>query len=601
MANLKRREEQRKEDCWDLTRLVKDKEDYTNKINAVMEYNQKIVQMKGHILDSKETLKNFLKYFEEEDRILSQLYIYVRLKFDEDTSNKESKKKKLEIEQLMNTISDNESFIMSELMQKDYKDIVSWIKNDDDLKIYDLYFERLYRQKKRILSEQEEKIITKATNAFGTPEEAFNSLDTTDSSFEDVILDDETKEPLSHYNWPEFLENPSQDVRRRAFHSYYKFYEKHKNTYASLLKGNYQELEFLRDVRKYDTALEMALDEINVSKDVYENLIKNIHKYMDINIKYQKLKAKLLKNAEYHLYDTYVPVVSIENKKYTLGQAIDIVLEALKPLKEDYINHFKQVFEGHSVDIYPNEYKQTGAYQWGCFDSPSYVLLNFNGTYDSVSTLAHELGHAVHSMYSKENNPYIYHGYEIFLAEIASTVNETLLSFYLLEHASSNKEKMFYLCEFLDKVKATIYRQTMFAEFESIISEKCQNKESLTEDLISSVYYQLNEDYFKDSVIIDPEIRYEWMRISHFYTPFYVYQYATGLISAICIVSDIKANKEGFVERYLEFLKSGSNKDVLDILKIVDIDLTTDEPFEKAFSFIAGCLEQLKKLVEDGE
>ena len=258
MANLKRREEQRKEDCWDLTGLVKDKEDYTNKINAVMEYNQKIVQMKGHILDSKETLKNFLKYFEEEDRILSQLYIYVRLKFDEDTSNKESKKKKLEIEQLMNTISDNESFIMSELMQKDYKDIVSWIKNDDDLKIYDLYFERLYRQKKRILSEQEEKIITKATNAFGTPEEAFNSLDTTDSSFEDVILDDGTKEPLSHYNWPEFLENPSQDVRRRAFHSYYKFYEKHKNTYASLLKGNYQELEFLRDVRTYDTALEMA-------------------------------------------------------------------------------------------------------------------------------------------------------------------------------------------------------------------------------------------------------------------------------------------------------------------------------------------------------
>ena len=253
------------------------------------------------------------------------------------------------------------------------------------------------------------------------------------------------------------------------------------------------------------------------------------------------------------------------------------------------------------MDIYPNECKQTGAYQWGCFDSPSYVLLNFNGTYDSVSTLAHELGHAVHSMYSKENNPYIYHGYEIFLAEIASTVNETLLSFYLLEHASSSKEKMFYLCEFLDKVKATIYRQTMFAEFESIISEKCQNKESLTEDLISSVYYQLNEDYFKDSVIIDPEIRYEWMRISHFYTPFYVYQYATGLISAICIVSDIKANKEGFVEKYLEFLKSGSNKDVLDILKIVDIDLTTDEPFEKAFSFIAGCLEQLKKLVEEGE
>ena len=599
MATLKKRNEQNKEDCWDLTKLIADEAKLKQIVTEAQAESSKILALKGHILDNKETLTKFLEANEKENRLLEQAYIYTYLKYDEDTSNTKNLAMKQEIENVLQQISNQESFVLSELMAKDFAEVEKLLTGD--LAKYHLYFARLYRQQKRILSEQEEKIITKALNAFGTPDDTFTSLDTADAKFADVLLADGTKKELTHYNWSLFLEEKDQDDRRRAFQNYYAFYKEHKNTYAALLKGNYQELEFLRDIRNYDSALSMALDKGNISPKVYENLIANVHKYMDSNVAYQKIKAKVLNNKEYHLYDTYVPISKMPAKVFSKEEGIAIVKEALKPLGEDYLAHFNKILQSQAVDFYPNLYKHSGAYHYGCYDSLNYVLLNYTGNYDSVSTLAHELGHAVHSFYSKENNPYIYADYDIFLAEIASTVNETLLSFYFLNQAETREEKIFYLCEFLDKVKATIYRQTMFAEFESIMSKKCQAKEALTEEVFSNTYYELNEKYFKDSVIIDPEIRYEWMRIPHFYTPFYVYKYATGLICAICIVKDIMDQKDGFVDKYLTFLKSGSNQDVLDILKIVNIDLTTNEPYEKAFTFINECLEKLKKEVKQNE
>ena len=559
MATLKKRNEQNKEDCWDLTKLIADEAKLKQIVTEAQAESSKILALKGHILDNKETLTKFLEANEKENRLLEQAYIYTYLKYDEDTSNTKNLALKQEIENVLQQISNQESFVLSELMAKDFAEVEKLLTGD--LAKYHLYFARLYRQQKRILSEKEEKIITKALNAFGTPDDTFTSLDTADAKFTDVLLADGTKKELTHYNWSLFLEEKDQDDRRRAFQNY---------------KGS-------------------------ISPKVYENLIANVHKYMDSNVAYQKIKAKVLNNKEYHLYDTYVPISKMPAKVFSKEEGIAIVKEALKPLGEDYLAHFNKILQSQAVDFYPNLYKHSGAYHYGCYDSLNYVLLNYTGNYDSVSTLAHELGHAVHSFYSKENNPYIYADYDIFLAEIASTVNETLLSFYFLNQAETREEKIFYLCEFLDKVKATIYRQTMFAEFESIMSKKCQAKEALTEEVFSNTYYELNEKYFKDSVIIDPEIRYEWMRIPHFYTPFYVYKYATGLICAICIVKDIMDQKDGFVDKYLTFLKSGSNQDVLDILKIVNIDLTTNEPYEKAFTFINECLEKLKKEVKQNE
>ena len=596
MEKLKTRKEQNVKDCWDLTQIIKDEKEFNNLVKIVTDCNQKIVNLKGHIVDS---LKDYLALSEKESRAYEKLILYAKLQFDEDTSNNQNHAKLLEIENLGNEINEKEAFVISELMEKDLDDILVILKKDSELAKYELFFERLFKDKKRVLSEKEEMLVTLANTAFGTPDDAFTSLDVTDALFNPVKVGSK-KVPLGHHNYNQFLENPNQDVRKLAFNNYHEYYEKHKNTFGSLLKGNYQELEFYRIVRKYDSALQMALDAIDVTPDVYDNLIEAVTKNLNLNIDFQKLKAKILNNAEYHLYDTYVPVVKIKKKKYTKDQAISLVNKALKVLGKDYLEHFNQIFANHTVDFYPNIGKETGAYQWGCFDSESYVLLNFNGTFDSVSTLAHELGHAVHSMYSKENNDYLYHSYELFVAEIASTVNETLLSFYMLDHAQEKKEKIYYLCEFLDKVKATIFRQTMFSEFEKIMSEKMQQKECLTEELMSQTYYKLNQKYFGDSVIIDDKIRYEWMRISHFYRPFYVYQYATGLISALCIVSNL-LNDKNYQEKYLNFLKGGSSKNVLDLLKDIDIDLTTKKPFTIAFDLIKEKFDELQKLIKEGE
>lgn len=598
MEKLKKRKELDRCDCWDLEKIIRNDAEYENLKKIAKEKCEELEKMKGKILLDEKTLAKFMQIDEDLSRTCDKLLVYTKFLYDEDTTIDESRKKMLEVESLLQHISEKESFVMPELMQKDLDDVLSLLDKDDSLKKYTRYFKEIYKDKERILSEKEEALLSKVSTIFGNSEDSFDALDVSDALFEPIVIDGK-EVPLTHYNYIELLEHEDQEVRKNAFLNYHKFYKEHKNTFASFLKGNYQELEFTRSIRNYPSSLEMALDGIHVKKEVYENLIESVHKYMDLNVNFQKLKAKMLGNKEYHLYDTYVSVIKTPKKKFTKEEAIALVIDALEPMNDDYITHFKSILESKTVDFYPNVGKHNGAYQWGCFDTDSYVLLNFNGTLDSVSTLAHEMGHAVHSMYSKENNEYVYYGYEIFLAEIASTVNEMLLSDYCLKMATTKEEKIYYLCEFLDKVKGTIYRQTMFSEFEQLMSEKCFNKESLTEKLFSDTYYELNKQYFKDSVIIDDDIRYEEYRVSHFYRPFYVYQYATGLICAIKIVRDILNGIN--VEKYIEFLKSGSSKNVLDILKIVDIDLTTKEPFESAFSFIESRLKELEQLVSEVE
>ena len=559
----------------------------------VKKINAEILRLKGHILASKKSLKQFLQLYEQEKRLEEHLHAYTFLKYDEDNSNTKNLANKQKIESFLRQMSDNESFILKELTAKDYNEVELLLK--EDLAKYQLYFKRLYRDKERILSDQEEIIITKALNTFGTPKNAFGALDTPDAKFKNIYLPDGSTKEVTLYNRRTLQENTNQGVRKRVFKSFFNYYDNHKNTFAALLKGNYQELEFLRDIRNYDSALSMALDKSNIPLKIYEKLIENVHKHMDINIEYQKIRAKALGNAEYHLYDIYAPIVPSLVKTFTKDEGIAIANEALKPLGKEYLKNFNKIINNQSVDFYPNKYKHsTGYHYYACYDSLNYVLLNYTGTYSSLLTLVHELGHAVHSSFSKENNPYFYYQHDIFIGEIASNVNETLLSFHFFSKAETREEKIFYLSLFLKRVRETIFRQTMFAEFENIMSKKCQNNEALTEEVFSNTYYKLNEEYFKDSVIIDPEIRYEWMYISHFYRPFYVYKYATGLISAICIVKDILEHKKA-ADKYLDFLKSGSSKDVLDILKIVDIDLTTNEAYEKAFTFINDCLERLKE------
>lgn len=596
MKQLLEREEIEKNDCWDKTKIIASEKKFSELKEMVREKNKEILGLKGHILESASSLSHYLKVSEEESRAMDRLLVYTKFLYDEDVRLSESKKAYLEIEALAKEINESESFVLSEFMEKDLSFVKKFMEEEEGLKLYEHYFEEIYKDKERILSAAEEEIISKSLSAFGTPDDTFTSLDVADARFDPVKVGNKTQ-VLTHYNYAEFLDHKDQEVRKNAFLSYHDYYRKHKNTFASLLKGNYQELEFLRSIRKYNSALEMALSSSHIKREVYDNLIASVHQNMGINVEYQKLKKKMLGLEEYHLYDTYVAVTNQPKSEYTKEEAIRIVSEALSPLGEDYLQHFKSIFDAHTVDFYPNKGKYSGAYHWGCYDSPSYVLLNFNGTIDSVTTLAHEMGHAVHSMYANESNPYVYASYDIFLAEIASTVNEVFFSRYMQKNAKTKEEKIYYLCEFLDRVKATIYRQTMFAEFEELMSEKMQKKESLTEEAITETYYELNQTYFKDSVIVDEEIRYECFRIPHFYTPFYVYKYATGLISAICIASDILDGKDPL--KYLSFLKSGSSKNVLETLNMVDVDLTKKETFEKAFQYIEMCFKELTELVGD--
>ena len=367
---------------------------------------------------------------------------------------------------------------------------------------------------------------------------------------------------------------------------------------SAIYKAKLGETEFNRELRKYKTSLEMYLFPDKLPEEVYYNLIECVHKNLDKMYEYQSLRKKLLNLSELHMYDIYVPVIDIPEKTYTFEDAKEIILDALKPLGDTYIKDLKLAFDKNWIDIYPNIGKRSGAYQWGCYDSEPRVLLNFMGTVRDVSTTAHELGHAMHSYYSKKTQKYTYASYPIFLAEIASTVNEVLLNDYMYKKAEAKEEKCYFLNEFIDLIKSTIFRQTMFAEFESIMHKKYQDKEAITERDLSETYFNLNKLYFGDNVTSDELIKYEWERIPHFYTPFYVYKYATGLSSAVCIAYNIIYKKAGALEKYLNFLKSGCSKYPLEILKETGVDLISGFPIEETLKIFGEKVNELKELTK---
>ena len=375
------------------------------------------------------------------------------------------------------------------------------------------------------------------------------------------------------------------------------YFKSFKNTIAASLKGNIKENFFESDVHKFNSPLEESLYSDNIDTSVYNSLIDAIHDGLSKMYEYMALRKKVLNLEEMHMYDIYVDIVDSLDLKIPFEEGKEIVFNALKPLGEQYTKDLEKAFDEHWIDIYPSKGKKSGAYSWGCYDSYPYLLLNYNDTVDSVSTMAHELGHSMHSYYSNNNQTYINHNYPIFLAEIASTVNEVLLNDYLYKNSKSKEEKILYLTEFLDKVRTTIYRQTMFAEFEKVMHDKYASGEALTADNFSNTYYELNKLYYGDNVVSDDDIRYEWARIPHFYSSFYVYKYATGLSSAIALASEILNGNEKARDAYLTLLKSGGSDYPLELLKRAGVDMTTPMPVNKAIEMFNEKLEQLKELV----
>ena len=578
---------------WDLSSLFKNKEEYQKSYDKVFKLVDEVVKFKGQIMTNK--LYDFYKKYEELDRLSDKVFMYARLICDTDTSDSNGQKMKMQVDKMYEIISDKLSFVSSEMLSINYDEVLKLIEKDPRLEEYRFDLEKMFRYKEHTLSEQEESIITKACNAFGTGDEAFYNIDNSDINLGKIKDEDGNLVELTNSNYGKYMNSLNREVRIDTFNHMYEYFKGLKNTLAACLKGNIKENFFLSDVKKFKSPLEMSLYSDNIDIKVYKNLINTIHDNMDIMYDYMTLRKKALKLDEMHMYDIYVDLIKEKPKDIPFSEGKKILFEALKPLGEKYLNDLKKAFDEKWIDIYPSKGKKSGAYSWGCYDSYPYLLLNYNDTTDSVNTLVHELGHSMHSYYSKSQS-YIYHQYPIFLAEIASTVNEVLLNDYLYKHAKTKDEKILYLTEFLDKVRATIFRQTMFAEFEMIMHDKEANNIPLTEEEFSTTYYELNKLYYGDNVISDDYIRYEWARIPHFYSSFYVYKYATGLSAAIAIASDILNGKEGAKDKYLEFLSSGGNNYPMEILKKTGVDMTSPEPIIKSINMFKEKLEELKKL-----
>ena len=581
---------------WDLSKIldVDNIEKYKEEVKILL---SEVEKFKGNITSSSDNLYNFYQKYEQLNRLVEKLYMYAHLNYDADTTDTKAQTLYMEIEKLYQDLSEKLTFVVPEILECDYNVILDYIEKDDRLKQYSFDLEQLFRNKPHTLSLDEENIITLATNAMGTGSEVFDNIDNTDIDLGKIKDENNNEVELTNANYNKYMNSKDRRVRIDAFNAMYNYYKRLIHTIAASLKGNVKENFFMSKVRKFESPIKQSLFYDNIDISVYDSLIEAVHNNLDTMYEYLSLKKKALKLDEMHMYDIYVDIVDNKTHEYPFEQGKKMIFEALKPLGENYLNDLNKAFDERWIDIYPNKGKSSGAYSSGSYDTYPYLLLNYTDTIDSVSTLVHELGHSMHSYYSNKNQNYTNASYPIFLAEIASTTNEILLNDYLYKNAKTKEEKILYLTELLEKIRTTIYRQTMFAEFEKIIHEKEDKGIPLTEEELSNTYLELNKLYYGNNVVSDDLIKYEWARIPHFYTSFYVYKYATGLSCAIKIATDIINNKENAKENYLDFLSSGGSDYPLNILKKTGIDMTKPDTINDALKVFKEKVEELKELL----
>ena len=581
---------------WDLSSIFKTDDEFLKEYEIVKKDINVISNYKGKIVSSASSLLEYLNFTINLERRIYKLYYYAHLHYDEDTTNTKYQEYFGLIRNLLTNYEELKSFEVPEFMSIDYKVIEEYFNEIPDLKKYKFNLENLYRYKSHTLTEKEEKMLSRLSKVIGNPELTYSSLTDSDITFGNIKVDSKDVE-LTESNYSVYIRNEDRDVRKQAFETLFTTYSNLKNTITSTFKGNIESLVETAKIRNYNSSLEASLFDDNIDTKIYDNLIKVVSHNMDVVYKYFKLKKEVLKLEPYTSYDVYVDMVPNLDKKYNFEEAKNLVIEALKPLGENYINDLKKAFKERWIDIYPNKGKRTGAYSSGFYDTKPFVLLNFEGRYNDVSTLAHELGHSMHTYYSCKNNDYNNSQYKIFVAEVASTVNELLLANYLLKTSNNKEEKMYILNQLMELYKATIYRQTMFAEFEKEMNLRVEKDIPLTHESISNYYYDLNKKYFGDSVELQDLIKYEWERIPHFYYDFYVYKYAIGLSCATKIVENILSGADEGAKNYLKFLSSGGSDYPVNELKLAGIDVTKEEVIESAISYFDSLIDEFKSLI----
>lgn len=588
---------QKKENIWNLESVYANKNEYQKDYDMVTKSMKELQIYKDHILDSSKNLLKTLELNQKMERIISKMAVYAHRKYDEDLSNVKSQELIGSFDKLYTEYQKESSFIVPEILKQDFTLIESYIKEEPKLIEYQLLLERVFRNKPYVLSEKEEKILSSMQMIASEPEKIAGIIRNSELQLGSILDENEKTVALTNENFVLFLKNTNRRVRKDAFLTMYHSYQKYKETFTETLQGHVMALANSSKLRGFKNSKEASLFRNRVDSKVYDQLIKTVHNRMDVVYQYFKLKKDVLKLDDFCLYDTYVNLDPSLDKKYTFEEAKEIVLNVVSVFGDDYKKVVESAFHDRWIDIYPNKAKRGGAYSSGSYDTLPFILLNFQGDYHDVSTLAHELGHSMHTYYSNCNNPYQYSGYKIFVAEVASTVNEMLLNYYMLEHATNQSEKKSVLSEMMDLFKSTIYRQTMFSEFEDFIFDEYEKGNVLTNELLSNKYYELNQEYFGNDVIINDEIRYEWERIPHFYYDFYVYQYATGLSAACYIVNRIRNHEENAVEDYLEFLKTGDSKDPIEELKVAGVDMLDEKVVNGAIDMFQELINEYKSLM----
>lgn len=583
---------------WDLTKIFKDEKEYLDTLNTIKNNIKEIINYKGKILSNSDNLFSLLELDSETDKLITKVYVYSYLSYYSNTANSKYQEYKEQANDIYNSYASCTSFITPEIQSVSLDEINKMIDSDNRLLKYRFMILEIFRLKKHILSEKEESLIKNISSVLNTSDEAYTALNNTDIVLSNIKDENNNSVKLTASNYSKYIKSSNERVRKDAFDSMISFYKNHINTISQLYIGSVKKDCKISEIRKYNSTLEAGLYGDNISTNLYNTLIKVTDNNLNLIKEYYDIKSRVLKR-KLHMYDTYYNIASCDEKNISYEEGVELSNKALEVLGSDYIDKFNYLINNNCVDVYPKDNKRSGAYEWGCYECNPYVSLNYENNVDSMSTLIHEMGHAMHTYYSNKNQEYIYANYPIFLAEIASTVNEILLSEYMFNNTNSIDDKIYYLVEFLDKFKATVYRQVMFAEFESIIHDKCDKNEPLTKEILCDTYYKLNVKHFSPSVIVDDDIKYEWARIPHFYNSFYVYKYATGFISALVIAEKLINKEPGFKEKYIEFLSSGSSDYPLELLKKLGIDLTLESTINDGFKVFEDKVNLLKKYMNE--
>lgn len=595
MNKIKARSEVDNKYKWDLSQIYSSLDEFNNDYKEVESKLKKLASYENTMLKSSKDLYTTTTEILKNSRTIEKLYVYAHLMYNEDITKSSSIELLNRIENLNIKFSQIVSYYDSKLLSLDYKKIEAMYEEYPKLKEYKTYFEKSFRYKKYMLSEVEEKLLAKMQKAIADNETIFSNLTDSDINFGYITDENGNKVELTNTNFSLFIKSKDRRVRKEAFTTLYGVYKQYKTTLSNCLEKEVKTIATLEKIRGYQSSLDAAMYSNELPIKVFDSLIESVSNGLDPLYKYFRLKKEILNIKDFHIYDTYANLIEKYDRKYSYEDAQKIIKDVLKVFGKEYSSYVDKAFSEHWIDVMPNKGKTGGAFSGGGYDTNPYILTNFQEEFNDVSTLIHEIGHSIHSYYSRNNNPYVYSQYSIVVAEVASTVNELLLARYIIDNSKDIEEKLYVMDRLMSLFKSTIYRQTMYEEFERFLYEKVEKEESLTSDIMCDEFYKLNQKYFGNDVIIDDEIRYEWERMPHLYYNFYMYKYATGLSSACYIVNSILSGKKDAVKNYIEFLKQGGRIAPNEQLKITGVDLTKKEVCDNAIKMFSDLVDEFEK------